>query len=103
MKQFVVAVAGLAALGVLSGCQKEGCLNGEANCMVPSPCPRVAFTCEPALGELLKVAPIASVSERPGGWNGLGTVGDVKLSNGFVDVVIANVGTQNFLDPNGGS
>ncbi|MDP2276483.1 MAG: hypothetical protein Q8N23_14125 [Archangium sp.] len=102
MKQFVVALAGLAALG-LTGCQKEGCLNGEADCRVPPPCPRVAFTCEPSLSELLRVAPIDSVTQRPGGLNGLGTVGDVKLSNGFVDVVIANIGTQNFLDPNGGS
>ncbi len=102
MKQFVVALVGLAALG-LTGCQKEGCLNGEPNCRVPQPCPKVAFTCEPALSELLRVAPIDSVTQRPGGLNGLGTVGDVKLSNGFVDVVIANIGTQNFLDPNGGS
>jgi hypothetical protein len=98
-------VASLAALGLfaLSGCQKEGCLNGETNCRVPPPCPKVAFTCEPALNELLKVSAIDSVAQRPGGWNGLGTVGDVKLSNGFVDVVIANIGTQNYLDPNGGS
>ena len=102
MKQFVVALAGLAALG-LTGCQKEGCLNGEPLCRVPPPCPKVAFTCEPGLGELLRVGAIDAVNQRPGGLNGLGTVGDVKLSNGFVDVVIANIGTQNFLDPNGGS
>ncbi len=107
MKQFVwccraTALAGLIAV-FASGCQKEGCLNGEADCKVPSPCPKVSFTCEPALGELLKVSAITLVSERPGGWNGLGTVGDVKLSNGYVDLVIANIGTQNYLDPNGGS
>ena len=102
MKQLIVALAGLAALG-LTGCQKEGCLNGEANCRVPPPCPKVAFTCDAALGDQLAVLRIDSVTQRPGGWNALGTVGDVKLSNGFVDVVIANVGTQNFLDPNGGS
>ncbi len=102
MKQFVVALAGLAALG-LTGCQKEGCLNGEPACRVPPPCPKVAFTCEAGLGELLRVGAIDNVNQRPGGLNGLGTVGDVKLSNGFVDVVIANIGTQNFLDPNGGS
>lgn len=102
MKQLVLVVAGLAALA-LSGCQKEGCLGGEADCKVPPPCPKVAFTCDAALSDLLKVQRIDSVSQRPGGWNGLGTVDDVKLSNGFVDVVIANVGTQNYLDPNGGS
>ena len=45
MKQLVLVVAGLAALA-LSGCQKEGCLGGEANCKVPPPCPKVAFTCD---------------------------------------------------------
>lgn len=102
MKKFAVLVAALAAVA-LSGCEKEGCLGGDANCKVPPPCPKIAFTCEPALGEMLEVKTIDSVSQRPGGWNGLGTVGDVKLSNGFVDVVIAGIGTQNFLDPNGGS
>lgn len=102
MKQLVLVVAGLAALA-LSGCQREGCLGGEANCKVPPPCPKVTFTCDAALGDLLKVERISSAGQRPGGWNALGTVGDVKLSNGFVDVVIADVGTQNFLDPNGGS
>lgn len=101
MKQVLVAVS-VAVLGA-SGCQKEGCLNGEANCRVPPPCPRVSFTCDAALAEQLSVAAITSPMQRPGGWNGLGAVGDVKLSNGFVDVVIANVGTQNLLDPNGGS
>lgn len=102
MKQLVVALAGLAALS-LSGCQKEGCLNGEANCRVPPPCPKVAFTCDGALADQLSVSRIDALSQRPGGWNGLGAFGDVKLSNGFVDVVIADIGTQNFLDPNGGS
>ncbi len=102
MKQLILALAGLAAVA-LSGCQKEGCLNGETNCRVPPPCPKVAFTCDAALGDQLAVARIDSVTQRPGGLNALGTVGDVKLSNGFVDVVIANIGTQNFLDPNGGS
>lgn len=102
MKQLVVCLAGLTAL-FASSCQKEGCLGGEENCRVPSPCPKVSFTCEAALADQLSVAAITDPSQRPGGWNGLGAVGDVKLSNGFVDVVIANLGTQNYLDPNGGS
>lgn len=96
----LVVVAFTAVL--LAGCQKEGCLNGEANCHLPPPCPRVTFT-EGCSATELEIARIDSVSQRVGGLNALGTVGDVKLSNGFVDVVIANVGTQNLLDPNGGS
>ncbi len=93
-------VASCAVVVALSGCEKEGCLGGEEGCRVPSPCPKVAFECS---STELSVKRIESVLERPGGWNGLGTVGDVKLSNGLVDVVIANLGTQNYLDPNGGS
>ncbi|MFO0600158.1 MAG: CehA/McbA family metallohydrolase [Myxococcaceae bacterium] len=96
-------VLAVAVSVALQGCQREGCLNGEATCKVPSPCPRVKFSCDPALAAQLKVETITSPTQRPGGWDGLGSVGDVKLSNAFVDVVIANVGTQNFLDPNGGS
>ena len=98
----LLVLAALAAV-TLNGCKKEGCLNGEANCRVPPPCPKVAFTCDAALNDQLFVARIDARSQRPGGWDGLGSFGDVKLSNGFVDVVIANIGTQNFLDPNGGS
>lgn len=103
MKRVVVVLAALSA-SLLSGCQKEGCLNGEANCRVPPPCPRVTFTCSSSVtADQLKVERIDSVSQRPGGSNGLGTVGDVKLSNGLVQVVIAGLGNQNYLDPNGGS
>lgn len=104
MKRLVVVAALGAALALgVSGCQKEGCLGGEPNCRVPSPCPRVKFTCDAENTDQLTVARIESPLQRPGGWDGLGAVGDIKLTNQFVDVVIANVGTQNFLDPNGGS
>ncbi len=102
MKKLALALTALAAtLG--AGCQKEGCLNGEATCRVPPPCPRVTFTCDPAMNAALSVSQLDSASQRVGGPDALGTVGDVKLSNGFVDVVIANIGTQNLLDANGGS
>lgn len=102
MKRLVVVLAGLAAV-FASSCRKEGCLNGEPDCRVPPPCPKVAFTCDEALADQLSVRIVDSVAQRPGGLNALGTVGDVKLSNGFVEVVIAGIGTQNLLDPNGGS
>ncbi len=90
------------ALGLLgSGCSKEGCLAGGANCRVESPCPKLTFSC-PGAGPLTARI-IQSVAERPGGWNALGTVGDVRLSNGVVEAVIAGLGNQNYLDPNGGS
>lgn len=89
-------------LGVLSGCQKESCLSAEASCTVASPCPLVSFECAGRTPSL-DIDTISSPSQRPGGWNALGARGDVKLSNAFADVVIAGLGTQNYLDPNGGS
>lgn len=93
-------VAALVAVG--AGCAKESCLSGEPSCVVASPCPNVSFECS-GMNEQLAIDTISSVAQRPGGWNALGAKGDVKLSNAFAEVVIAGLGTQNFLDPNGGS
>ncbi len=103
MRVALCAALALSFVPLLSGCQTEGCLGGEADCRVPPPCPRVAFTCDAALAEQLAVTTLTSATQRPGGLNALGTVGDVKLSNAQVEVVIAALGTQNYLDPNGGS
>jgi hypothetical protein len=96
-----LAVA-VALVALSSGCAKESCLSGEASCVVASPCPKVSFECG-GMNAQLAIDTISSTAQRPGGWNGLGAKGDVKLSNAFADVVIAGLGTQNFLDPNGGS
>ncbi|MCC6336344.1 MAG: hypothetical protein IT380_20455 [Myxococcales bacterium] len=96
-----LGLAGALAAAVGAGCAKEGCLGGEDGCRVPPPCQKVAFTCSG--GGALSVETISAPAQRPGGWNALGARGDVKLSNGVVDLVIAGVGTQNYLDPNGGS
>ncbi|MCA2976896.1 MAG: CehA/McbA family metallohydrolase, partial [Myxococcaceae bacterium] len=92
----------LLAAALVSGCRAESCLSAEASCAVASPCPKVAFECA-GLSEQLVIETIASPSQRPGGWNALGARGDVKLANAFAEVVIAGLGTQNYLDPNGGS
>ena len=96
-----VVVASLVAVAV-SGCRSESCLSGEASCTVASPCPKVAFECSDQ-GDQLAIETIASPSQRPGGWNALGARGDIRLANAFAEVVIAGLGTQNYLDPNGGS
>ncbi|MEW5739170.1 MAG: CehA/McbA family metallohydrolase [Myxococcota bacterium] len=97
----VVGLALALAIAVGTGCAKEGCLGGEDGCRVPPPCQKVAFTCSG--GDSLSVETITDATQRPGGWNGIGAKGDVKLSNGVVDVVIAGIGTQTYLDPHGGS
>ncbi len=100
--RFVSAVVVVLMVGAASSCTKESCLSGEASCKVASPCPKVTFQCSDD-GSALKVETISSTAQRPGGWNALGAKGDVKLTNAFTELVIAGIGTQNYLDPNGGS
>jgi len=103
MTRMLLAALAAGSLGLLaSGCAKEGCLGNEKGCKVVPPCQKVTFTCDASAADKLSVLKLESVSQRPGGWDALGTVGDVKLSNAFTDVVIAGIGNQNYLDPNGG-
>lgn len=103
MKRLLFLVLTLALLAGLSGCHGEGCLGGEEKCRVPPPCPKVNFACEGPSSDRLAVKVVEGPSDRPGGWNALASKGDVRLSNAFVDVVIANIGAPILLDPNGGS
>ena len=98
--RLLLVMLSAASAFALSGCKKEGCLGGEANCRVERPCQKVKISCS---ATELTVKTITGASERPGGWDGLGSVGDVLLSNGQVNVVLAGIGNQNYIDPNGGS
>ena len=98
-----VAVFGAVLSLSLTGCTKESCLGGEASCTVVSPCKKVNFTCDAANANALSVITITESSQRPGGWAAIGASGDLKLSNAFTEVVLAGLGNQNYLDPNGGS
>lgn len=85
---------------LILGCSKQGCLGQEAGCRVAPPCRALQPSCG---SDSLDVRVISSASERPGGSNALGAKGDVRLSNGQVEAVIAGLGNQNYVDPNGGS
>ncbi len=87
----------------LTSCAKNSCLGGQESCTVAPPCSKVAFTCDAASGDALSVFTITDGSQRPGGWAAIGAKGDIKLTNAFTEVVLAGIGTQNYLDPNGGS
>lgn len=99
----------LLALGVttstwfLAGCAKEGCLQDDPGCRVKPPCPKVKLSCEDSLSSQLKIDTIDKAAQRPGGWDAIGTKGDVLLQNAFTQVVVAGIGNQTNLDPNGGS
>lgn len=85
------------------GC-KVGCLGGEAGCKVEAPCPKVTFTCPAGSEAALNAGTIDDArTQRPLGSNALAANGDYFIENAFTKVVIANLGNQNYLDPNGGS
>jgi hypothetical protein len=96
-------LAAVTSTVALTGCTNTGCLNGQPNCKIPTPCAKVAFQCSAATASALAVKRIERANERPGGSAALGTVGDVLLSNQFAQVVIADIGHRHYLDPNGGS
>jgi hypothetical protein len=101
MTKILCSLFALLAL-MFSSCKKEGCLGQDANCRVPSPCQKYQPT-QSGSPALLKVGALSNKSQRSGGINALGAVGDVKLSNQFLEATISQIGNQNYLDPNGGS
>lgn len=103
MKRLLALALFSLVLAAVSGCQKEGCLGNDERCRVPPPCPKVSFSCEASSANRLAVKVVEGPGDRPGGWNALASRGDVKLSNAFVEVVIAGIGSPSMLDPNGGS
>jgi hypothetical protein len=103
-----LAALALCTLPWTSGCKRDaahqdGCLSGAPGCKLPTPCPRLAFSCPG--GDTLTVKPIAAadVAGLPRGADALGSAGDVLLSNGKASAVIVGLNKQNYLDPNGGS
>ncbi|MBL8954678.1 MAG: CehA/McbA family metallohydrolase [Myxococcaceae bacterium] len=103
LRRLAVAAAVVALAVFAQGC-KVGCVGGEASCKVEPPCPKVTFTCDTSSAAALSVGRITdALTERPSGSNALASNGDYVLENAFTRVVIANVGNQNYLDPNGGS
>lgn len=99
--RFAVAltILGLLALAT-AGCEKEGCLTGDdPECIVPSPCPDLAYTCSGGEAQVLEVT---GMDELPGGFAALGSPGDILLRNDRVEVVIDALDHPHYLGPTGG-
>jgi len=95
----VFAALALAAL-FSQGCETEGCLGGEAGCVVPSPCKSLAFTCQ---GGPAAVKVIEWGDEIPTGQQAQGAAGDILLSNDRVLAVIDSINHRSYLAPSGGN
>ncbi len=96
---YFLAALGAASL-VLQGCRREGCLGGEEGCRLPTPCEKLAFSCDV---KTLSVRRLQGADPVAGGLDAIAAAGDIQLSNGVVTAVIAGIGNANLLDPNGGS
>ncbi|MEE2829103.1 MAG: hypothetical protein VX498_07940, partial [Myxococcota bacterium] len=84
----------------LGGCSKEGCLSGDdAECIVPSPCNELAFSCDGGSVSIRIVQPGDAV---PGGMASLAAPGDVLMSNDQVTLVIDALDHPHYLAPTGG-
>lgn len=98
--RWAVLAACAAASVVLQGCEREGCVGGEASCRVEEPCQKLEFSCS---DNSLELKTLAKDDEAYHGWNALSSEGDIQLGNSQMVAVISKLGNQNFLDPNGGS
>lgn len=95
-------VSSVALTALLSGCKTEGCLRGtDPECVVPSPCPDLAFTCDDSGPPTAKVIEPGDV--LPGGPDALAAVGDILLENGRVQAVIDALDHPHYIAPTGGS
>ncbi len=84
----------------LWSCRPESCLSGAADCKVVPACSRLSFECS---AQPLELTVIDTLEPGPRSPDAQGARGDIRLSNGRATAVIAGLGNQNDLDPNGGS
>lgn len=94
-----LVMLGLLAMGTV-GCEKEGCLTGDdPECIVPTPCPELVYTCT---GGEAFVGEMADTASLPGGWASLGAAGDILLRNDKIVAVIDALDHPHYLGPTGG-
>ncbi len=97
---YLIAAAALCCLALFaSGCTREGCLAGEEGCVVPSPCPDLAFECS---GGTSSIHVIQEGEAVPGGLDALASPGDILMANDQVTVVIEALDHPHYLGPTGG-
>ena len=84
---------------LLPGCAPEGCLSGAEDCVVPSPCETVAFTCDGGSSEVY----VLGVGDTlPTENDTLASPGDIVLANEQIVAVIEALDHPHYLGPTGG-
>lgn len=84
----------------LLGCAKVGCLTGAEDCIVPSPCEGLAFTCDGGATDVHVIAPGDPILE---GFDVLASPGDFVLENDQVRAVIDALDHPHYIAPTGGA
>lgn len=85
---------------LLFACDTPTCLDGDASCVMPSPCEEITYTCE---GGSSEVYTLASGQSAPGGMDALASPGDVVLGNDQVVVVLDALDHPHYIAPAGGA
>lgn len=92
----------IASAALVAGCKKEGCLTGnDPECIVPSPCEDLAFSCSSGSVSLRVLAP-GDPALSPGNPLALAAPGDIVLENDHVQVVIEALDHPHYIAPTGG-
>ena len=100
MRTLLFVLVAVLAVG-LQACDKEGCLSGDdPECEVPSPCQELSFSCEDGM---VSIRMIESLDDVPEGMSAVGSVGDFRLENDQVVVVIDAIDHPHYLSPSGGT
>jgi len=88
----------IALLPLLGGCPKDNCLSG-GECVMPTPCEALAFSCDAGTVELIVLQP---GDAGPGGLDALASPGDILLRNDQVEIVVEALDHPHYLEPTGG-
>ena len=103
MRPLLAAALPIALLPLLSSCATQGCLGGEAGCLIPTPCPQLNFTCETGSGEVsLHVVGQSGAEFLPEGLDVLASPGDILLVSDAVVAVIEALDHPHYLGASGG-
>lgn len=85
---------------LLLACDTPACLDGDASCVMPTPCPELRFSCDAGSTEVYTLGP---GEHAPGGTDALYATGDVVLANDQVVAVIDALDHPHYIAPTGGS
>ncbi|MBW2456403.1 MAG: PHP domain-containing protein [Deltaproteobacteria bacterium] len=98
----VLALATVVTAVCSLGCiESEGCLAGDdGQCVPPSPCTALAYSCNDSSLELRKVV---GTDDRPPGLNALAAKGDILIGNSRMTAVIDAIGAPHHLASTGGT